>query len=371
MVRNLPGVEYDVIVAPPGMPRTKPRALNVALPFARGTLVAIYDAEDRPDPAQLRKAAAAFANAPDDVACLQARLAIDNGSDGPLQALYALDYAALFAVFNRGLAWCGMPMFLGGTSNHFRRDLLVAVGGWDAWNVTEDADLGLRLARSGLRVTVFDSWTDEEAPVTVRGLLRQRVRWKKGWMQTLIVHLRDPRRLWRDLGSLKTASVLATFASGVLGPLLWPLFTGIVVWLAWSGTLLQPEGFVGSARATLMCLLVLCGVLAMIAPLVLGAVRQGLVRYLVLLPLLPLWQIALCAAAWIALVELFANPYRWAKTDHGLAKRRGPIGSAPPAHSQALRAIRPPSTGIETPVMKDAAGMHSDTVICATSSGVP
>ena len=187
------------------------------------------------------------------------------------------------------------------------------------------------------------------------------------------MHLRDPARLWRDLGPLKTASVLATFASGVLGPLLWPAFTGVVVWLAWSGTLLQPEGFVAIARSTLVCLLVLCGALAMIGPLVLGALRQDLRRYLVLLPLLPLWQIALCVASWTALVELFADPYRWAKTDHGLAKRRGPMASAAPLcpEDQALRAIRPPSTGIATPVMKDAAGMHSDTVICATSSGVP
>ena len=279
---------------------------------------------------QLRRAAAVFARAPRDVACLQARLVIDNAGDGPMQALYALDYAALFAVFNRGLAFYGLPMFLGGSSNHFRRDLLVAAGAWDAWNVTEDADLGLRLARQGLRVSILDSQTGEEAPPTLPSFLRQRTRWKKGWMQTLAVHLRDPRRLWRDLGPLKTFSVLAMFAGGVLGPLLWPVFTGLVVWHAWAGDLLQPVGFVAVARSTLVCLLVLCGLVAMVGPLIAGAMRQGLTRTLVLLPLLPVWQVALCVCAWMALAELFADPYRWAKTDHGFAKRRGPIVPAAP-----------------------------------------
>lgn len=330
LAQRLPGAEYEIVVAPPGEPRTKPRALNVALPFARGELLTIYDAEDRPHPMQLRQAAAAFAVAPHDVVCLQARLTIDNSSDGAMQALYALDYAALFAVYNRGLAYYDLPAFLGGTSNHFRRDHLVLAGGWDAWNVTEDADLGLRLARQGMRVSTFGSHTDEEAPMTLWGFLRQRTRWMKGWMQTLVVHVRDPKRLWRELGPLRTLSVLAMFAGGVLGPLLWPLFSAIVLWHAWSGTLLHPVGTLAIARSTLICLLVYCGLVALVVPLVAGAIRQKMKRYLFLLPLLPLWQIALCASAWMAFTELFADPYRWAKTEHGLAKRRGPVATAAP-----------------------------------------
>ena len=214
MARVVPGIEYDIIVAPDGHPRTKPRALNVALPFARGKLITIYDAEDRPQPQQLRRAAAAFVAAPNDVACLQARLAIDNEAKGWLQAIYALDYAALFNVLTPGLAFYELPVFLGGSSNHFHRERLNEVGGWDAWNVTEDADLGVRLARHGWRVATFASRTDEEAPVTLRSFFHQRVRWKKGWLQTCAVHLRNPKRLLRDLGPLRFASVLATFAAG-------------------------------------------------------------------------------------------------------------------------------------------------------------
>lgn len=321
LARRLPGVEYDVIVAPPGAPRTKPRALNIALPFSRGDLLAVFDAEDRPDPQQLRLAAAAMSRMPPDVACVQARLAIDNERKNWLQALYALDYAALFGVQNPGLAYFGLPIFLGGTSNHFRRAVLADIGGWDAWNVTEDADLGVRLARFGHRVETFDCRTDEEAPVTWRGFLAQRVRWKKGWMQTALVHLRHPRRLLRDLGLAHTASLLATFLSGIVAPLFWPLFAVAVACDASAGDLLAPDGMLRVMRSTLVLGLVVSGALAMILPLVIAGVRFGLKRYLVCLPLLPLWHVVLCVSAWLALIEFGRDPHRWAKTEHGLAAR--------------------------------------------------
>ncbi len=135
---------YDVIVAPPGAPSTKPRALNVALPVLRGDFVVVYDAEDEPDPDQLRLAAAQFAADPR-LDCLQARLTIDNAEQSWISKLFAIEYAALFDLVDPGLAALGLPLALGGTSNHFRTRTLRRVGGWDAWNVTEDADLGIRL----------------------------------------------------------------------------------------------------------------------------------------------------------------------------------------------------------------------------------
>jgi cellulose synthase/poly-beta-1,6-N-acetylglucosamine synthase-like glycosyltransferase len=148
-----PRTPHEIIVAPPGGPRTKPNALNVATPFAAGSLVAVYDAEDLPEPRQLRRAAAIFAASPPSLACLQASLVIDNSAAGLLTALYAIEYAALFEVHNRGQCAMGLPLFLGGTSNHFRMDALREVGFWDAYNVTEDADLGLRPARGGYRAS--------------------------------------------------------------------------------------------------------------------------------------------------------------------------------------------------------------------------
>jgi cellulose synthase/poly-beta-1,6-N-acetylglucosamine synthase-like glycosyltransferase len=173
---------WSTVVVPPGAPLTKPRALTFALPLAVGTLLTVYDAEDLPEVDQLRRAAARFAARPD-LVCLQARLAIDNPEAGWLAALFAVEYAVLFDVVNPGLARLGLPLLLGGTSNHFRTADLRRVDGWDPWNVTEDADLGLRLARHGMKVGVIASTTQEEAPARLQAWLRQRRRWMKGWMR--------------------------------------------------------------------------------------------------------------------------------------------------------------------------------------------
>ncbi|MDE2364239.1 MAG: glycosyltransferase [Hyphomicrobiales bacterium] len=318
----LPGAEYDLIVAPPGLPRTKPRALDIALPFARGRLLAVFDAEDVPEPDQLRRAAARFARAGADLGCVQAHLAIDNAQDNWLTGLYALDYAALFEVINPGLAALDFPMLLGGTSNHFRTDILRSIGGWDAWNVTEDADLGLRLARCGYRVETFDSQTFEEAPNAVRAFLRQRVRWMKGWMQTAYVHLRSPRALWRNLRPLAFVVTIATFVSGVLSPLLWPFFLVGLVADAWSGVLFAPPNLADYVVDVSACALAIAGVAAMVWPALVGMRRQSLGGLAPLLALLPVWHILLCLAAWRALFDLWRNPHAWAKTTHGVARAR-------------------------------------------------
>jgi cellulose synthase/poly-beta-1,6-N-acetylglucosamine synthase-like glycosyltransferase len=195
---GLPG-RYEVIVAPLGKPQTKPRALNITLSSARGDLIVVYDAEDIPASNQLHLAASRFA-ADKDLDCLQARLAIRNHGESWLSKLFAIEYAILFDVINPGLCALDLPIPLGGSSNHFRVRSLVGVGAWDEWNVTEDADLGVRLARFGYRVKALDSDTWEEAPFEVGNWFRQRARWQKGWMQTLIVHARRPIFFWRDLG---------------------------------------------------------------------------------------------------------------------------------------------------------------------------
>jgi cellulose synthase/poly-beta-1,6-N-acetylglucosamine synthase-like glycosyltransferase len=153
--RLAPGPCYDIVVAPAGYPRTKPRALNIGLASAQGELLTVYDAEDDPDPSQLRRAAATFARARKSLACLQCPLTIDNSSDSWISGLFALEYAALFDVVNPGLARLRLPIPLGGTSNHFRVSTLRRLHGWDAWNVTEDADMGMRLARMGYEVATL------------------------------------------------------------------------------------------------------------------------------------------------------------------------------------------------------------------------
>src|SRR6478672_5366583 len=197
----------DVFVIPPGKPQTKPRALNCALAQATGDLLTVYDAEDEPDPLQLREAAARFAADPTGrLACLQAPLRIrrHGGSDSRfLDRQFAAEYASLFETTLLGIARLGLPFPLGGTSNHFRTDVLSAVEGWDAWNVTEDADLGFRLWTRGWRLGVISRPTWETPPGGLDNWLPQRTRWLKGYMQTWGVHTREPWRLgWRGAASL-------------------------------------------------------------------------------------------------------------------------------------------------------------------------
>ncbi|MGB6350679.1 MAG: glycosyltransferase family 2 protein [Pseudolabrys sp.] len=175
-------IPITVIPIPPTEPGTKPKALDVALPFARGMFTVIYDAEDRPERNQLRIALNAFRSAGDDLACVQARLCMDTDTSC-LARYFTAEYAGHFDVFLPRLAALGLPIPLGGSSNHFRTETLREVGGWDPYNVTEDADLGMRLARFGYRCGVIDSTTYEEAPKDVRSWLNQRSRWFKGWMR--------------------------------------------------------------------------------------------------------------------------------------------------------------------------------------------
>ena len=292
---------FEVIPAPPGAPRTKPKALNYGLHFARGDLVAIFDAEDRPAPGQLRAAAAAFARGDKRLAVVQAPLNIHNGRDGWLAAQFEIEYAIHFRVWLPFLARIGAPLALGGTSNFFRRDVLVEAGGWDAWNVTEDADIGLRLARLGYRASMITPETDEEAPAKLKPWLNQRTRWMKGYLQTWLVLNRSPIKAARGMGLgnyLLTqvtlgGSLLAAMAHGPL--LLWTAAsatttTGIEAW----HVALFGLGY-GSA--------------------LMAALASGMRRPAMLFTLPLYWPLQSVAMA-RALYEMKRKPHHWAKTPH-------------------------------------------------------
>lgn len=321
---HAPQAPHEIVVAPKGAPRTKPRALNVAMPLARGALVAVFDAEDVPQPEQLRRAAALFAILPPEIACLQASLVIDNARQNWMTALFAMDYAALFDVYNRGLAALDLPLFLGGTSNHFRIAPMREIGFWDAFNVTEDADLGLRLVRAGYGVRTFDSDTYEEAPEDFVALTRQRTRWLKGWMQTALAHCRHPLRLIADLGPRRAGAVMAMFFGGVLGPLLGPFFAARFIYDGLCGELLRLNGGVEILLTLLWCSVAALGAGSLFWPLWLGIKRRKLGSHWRALPLLPLWLAMLTFAAWRALLELWLRPFHWEKTEHGFSVRETP-----------------------------------------------
>jgi cellulose synthase/poly-beta-1,6-N-acetylglucosamine synthase-like glycosyltransferase len=174
------GLPYELVIAPDIGPRTKPKALNIALPFARGVFVTVFDAEDRPESDQLRRAFEAFLSHDERLACVQAQLTIDNTKDNWLTRMFTAEYAGLFDVLLPGLASHRLPLPLGGSSNHFRTAVLREAGGWDPYNVTEDADLGMRLARLGYVSSVIASTTYEEAPAQFSAWLKQRRRWFQG-----------------------------------------------------------------------------------------------------------------------------------------------------------------------------------------------
>ncbi|MFG1409866.1 MAG: glycosyltransferase [Pseudomonadota bacterium] len=337
---------FEIIPVPAIGPRTKPKALNAALPFARGQFLVVYDAEDSPEPGQLRAALAAFQKGGPRLACVQARLAIDNGGDSWISRQFALEYAAQFDVILPAVAAFGLPMPLGGTSNHFRRSVLEGVGAWDPHNVTEDADLGLRLARKGWHTEVIASTTHEEAPVHVRTWLRQRTRWMKGWAQTLLVHGRDPRRLVRELGAGQTAGAILLLAFPFIAALLHPLCVAVLCWDLARGAL---GGTVSNFSELLISALSYTnlalgyGGAAVLA--LCGARRRGLLASAFVLPLLPLYWLLLSLATVLALVELIRAPHQWNKTEHGISARRRERPGASGTHQDQITgnaAGRPP-----------------------------
>ncbi|SFJ03069.1 glycosyltransferase family 2 protein [Albimonas pacifica] len=305
-----------VIAAPPGGPRTKPRALNHALDFARGTIVGVYDAEDRPDPDQIRKAVEGFARSPPRVACLQARLRISNGREGWLSRCFAMEYAAWFHLVLPALVRMGAPVPLAGTSLFIRRRVLERVGGWDAWNVTEDADLGVRLARAGYLTRMFDSDTGEEAVTRPGAWLRQRSRWQKGYLQTWQIHMRDPWRLWRELGWRGFLGMQVHFVGAGAAFLSQPLFwTALFAWplLAGGSPLLDRPGW------TVLLLLgfMHAGQGVLLASVLVGLRRAGWRISLAQALVLPFYWPLATLAAFKALKESVTAPAYWDKTGHG------------------------------------------------------
>ena len=311
---------HRIVKVPDGAPRTKPRALNVGLMVARGAHLVIYDAEDRPDPDQLRKAAARFHAGSPKLAVLQAYLRIENARDSWLTRLFALDYAAQFETLLPGLARLGLALPLGGTSNHFRTEILREAGGWDAWNVTEDADLGLRLARLGYRCETLRSFTLEEAPSTLRNWYPQRRRWLKGWMQTFVTHTRRPLRLVSDLGVARAAHALALLAANTFGPAVGLWITFYVLHDSIAGELLNAESGTWRRVVWLWVALAGFGVISMILPMVIAIIRVNLWTCAPWLLLRPLHWLCVSGAAFHALHDLRVRPHHWSKTRHGLAR---------------------------------------------------
>ncbi|MEM1300431.1 MAG: glycosyltransferase family 2 protein, partial [Pseudomonadota bacterium] len=315
----------SLVVVPEGRPRTKPRALNYALALCRGSLVGILDAEDCPAPGQLRTVAEAFAAAPPEVGCVQCQLSYHNARENWISRCFHLEYAIWFDVLLRGWERLGLPVPLGGTSVYFRRDALVESGAWDAHNVTEDADLGMRLHRHGWRTRLIDSTTLEEANARAWPWIRQRSRWLKGYLLTWLSHMRAPRMLWRDLGPKGFLAINFLLLGGAASYLAMPLFwVAVVAWLVTGDSLwgrVVPDGALWPLYTSLAV-----GQAIMLATAALAMHRRRALDLLLWVVTLPLYWSLGALAAWKAIAELLVAPYYWDKTRHGVSR----LGPRPP-----------------------------------------
>ena len=315
---NLPP-HFRATIVPGSLPKTKPKACNYGLIHARGEYVVIFDAEDRPDSDQLKKAVVAFQKSNSNVVCIQAKLNYYNRRQNLLTQWFTSEYSMWFDLFLPGLDASDAPIPLGGTSNHFKRRALVEVGAWDPHNVTEDADLGMRLYKRGFHTRTIDSTTYEEANSRLNNWLRQRSRWIKGYIQTWLVHMRNPAKLLKEVGLKGFISfqfvIGGTFFAALVNPILWTITT---VWYLTRWAFIQ-ETFPGFIFY-LSSLSLYLGNFVFTYMNVAGAMRRrhyDNVRFALLSPIY--WGL-MSVGAWKGFLQLMTKPHYWEKTIHGFSQ---------------------------------------------------
>ena len=326
-VRNLDfPANFETIVVPFHMPKTKPKACNYGLYFCRGEYLAIYDAEDIPDSDQLKKCVVLFRKLPSDFVVLQGALNYFNKNENMLTRMFTLEYTYWFDYLLPGLMSLDIPIPLGGTSNHFKFEKLMELGGWDPFNVTEDADLGVRVFEKGYKVGIVNSTTLEEANNEPFNWIRQRSRWIKGYMQTSLVHMRNPIRLIRRLGWRGFLGFNFFIAGTSITFLLYPLLLGFlliysIVKLTFVANLF-PDWVLYISTFNLVA-----GNTLMIYVNMLSVFKRKYYELILFGALNPLYWIMHSIAAYKGLWQLIFKPFFWEKTTHGLT-RVSSIGAA-------------------------------------------
>ena len=323
-VRNLdfPAI-FEVIVVPFHMPKTKPKACNYGLHFCRGKFLTIYDAEDIPDTDQLKKVVAMFNKLPSNYICIQSALNYFNRNENFLTRMFTLEYSYWFDYMLPGLDTLDIPIPLGGTSNHFKTENLVELGAWDPFNVTEDADLGVRAYAKGYKIAVVNSTTYEEANNEPFNWIRQRSRWIKGYMQTFLVHMRDPVKLWKKLGwkgflgfSFFIGATPLTF---LVYPFLLGIFISYLIFDLSSIKTLFPDWVLFVSIFNLMV-----GNILMIYINMMAVFKRRFYELILFSIANPVYWLMHSIAAFKGLYQLIVKPFYWEKTDHGLSKVSSP-----------------------------------------------
>ena len=309
---------FDPLIIPAADITTKPRACNYGLIRAKGDLCVIYDAEDNPDPDQIKKAAIVFMRLHDRVVCLQSKLNFYNSDENTLTRWFSIEYANWYEFYLQGLDWIEAPIPLGGTSNHFHKKGLDELGRWDPYNVTEDADIGIRLARQKLKTDMIDSYTYEEATNSAKNWIKQRSRWYKGHLQTYLVHMRQPFKLYKDLGTKNFFKLQLTFGTSVFIPLINPILWGLL-----AATLLLPSMFgwiVPSYLAPICLINLFIGNLSYLSIYVIACVKLKKYRSVPYALAMPIYWVLHSIASWRGFLQLITKPHYWEKTSHGVSK---------------------------------------------------
>lgn len=322
-----PPPNFHIVTIPKGTPQTKPRACNVGLFFASGEYLVIFDAEDAPDPDQLKKCVVAFRRGGPKTVCVQAALNYFNAGENVLTRMFTLEYNYWFDYMLAGLDAADLPIPLGGTSNHFRTAALIELGGWDPYNVTEDADLGIRASAMGYRVGVVNSTTMEEANTSIPNFIRQRSRWIKGYMQTSLVHARRPVSLIRKIGLRRFASFALLIAGTpitFLGVI--PLYVLTVLTIIIPTEWLSPFFPVWLLWITLVNFII--GNSAMVYLSMMGPYKRGTFDLILWSLLNPVYWILHSLASYKALWQLLFKPHYWEKTEHGLTNQTHDDGTS-------------------------------------------
>jgi cellulose synthase/poly-beta-1,6-N-acetylglucosamine synthase-like glycosyltransferase len=323
-VRNLdfPAI-FEVIVVPYQMPKTKPKACNYGLHFSRGKYLTVYDAEDIPDTDQLKKVVAMFSKLPSNYICIQSALNYFNRSENFLTRMFTLEYSYWFDYMLPGLDTLDIPIPLGGTSNHFKLDQLIEMGAWDPFNVTEDADLGVRAYAKGYKIAIVNSTTFEEANNEPFNWIRQRSRWIKGYMQTYLVHMRNPVALIKKIGWRGFLGfnffIGATPLTFLVYPFLLVIFVCYLVFDLSTIRALFPDWVLFMSIFNLMV-----GNILMIYINMMAVFKRRFYELILFSIANPVYWLMHSIAAFKGLYQLIVKPFYWEKTEHGLSKINSP-----------------------------------------------
>ena len=343
-ILNLPSY-VRVEIVPKSQPKTKPKACNWGLTKSHGKYLVVYDAEDEPEPLQLKKSYLAFLQVPANVICLQAKLNYYNPNENLLTKIFTAEYSLWFDVILAGLQSLNTCIPLGGTSNHFRTEDLRHLKGWDAFNVTEDADLGMRLFKKGFKTAIIDSTTLEEANSRLKNWMRQRSRWIKGYMQTYLVHNRHPVKLFKEQGlhgllfqlilggkiafiyinPFLWIATIAYFAlNSLVGPTIQILYPGYIFYIAFASLVFGNFTYlyyymIGLAERD----------------------HWSLLKYVIFVPV---YWLLVSLAALLAIEQLVFKPHHWEKTIHGIniLESQKRIAIKTPVVPVAPIALKPP-----------------------------